>query len=379
MKKVLALVLAVIMVCTMAMAISTTTPSTGSTTPPTYEGKFNTVYPGSSIYWTDEELYGTGYSIADAQVANHTVDVTIESGAEKIASKGWVKDTALGWIYALTTVANDTVALDDKADIVISKVVAGKVGEAASLQTDYKKSNGTYLTVGNNWLKMDAATKTDKMVSVFDYGRMANDLAITDPMTIATSIDCNLLYNMVKGGTGVTFPASADVVVVGTPVVNNNATNKTYYSYTLKAGEKVLFSKVPAYEFAKLSTALQNEVITKDVNVYAVIGGTDHVLPNKAVKITVDNQKEGAVLYMVNADGSLTNLNAKFDGNKVLTATAKVTGPVVVADKALTASNTAPTTPGTTNPGTGANDIVGVAAALAVVALVSGAAISLKK
>ncbi len=378
MKKVLALVLAVIMVCTMAMAISTTTPSTGSTTPPTYEGKFNTVYPGSSIYWTDEELYGSGYSIADAQVANHTVDVTIESGAEKIASKGWVKDTTLGWIYALTTVANDTAALDDKADIVISKVVAGKVGEAASLQTEYKKSNGTYLTVNNNWLKMDAATKDDKMVSVFDYGRMAYDLAITDPMTIATSIDCTLLYNMVKGGTGVAFPASADVAVVGTPVPNNNATNKTYYSYTLKAGEKVLFSKVPAYEFTKLSTALQNEVITKDVNVYAVIGGTDHVLPNKAVKITVDNQKEGAVLYMVNADGSLTNLNAKFDGNKVLTATAKVTGPVVVADKALTASNTVPGG-STTNPGTGANDVVGVAAALAVVALVSGAAISLKK
>ena len=37
------------------------------------------------------------------------------------------------------------------------------------------------------------------------------------------------------------------------------------------------------------------------------------------------------------------------------------------------------TTGSTTNPGTGANDVVGVAAALAVVALVSGAAISLKK
>ena len=37
------------------------------------------------------------------------------------------------------------------------------------------------------------------------------------------------------------------------------------------------------------------------------------------------------------------------------------------------------TTGTTTNPGTGANDVVGVAAALAVVALVSGAAISLKK
>ena len=83
-------------------------------------------------------------------------------------------------------------------------------------------------------------------------------------------------------------------------------------------------------------------------------------------------------MYMVNADGSVTDLNAKFDDNKVLTATATLTGPVIVTDKAMTATGTTGTGT-TTNPGTGANDVVGVAAALAVVALVSGAAISLKK
>ena len=59
-------------------------------------------------------------------------------------------------------------------------------------------------------------------------------------------------------------------------------------------------------------------------------------------------------------------------------ASAKLDGVVILSDKALTTAATAGSG-STTNPGTGANDVVGVAAALAVVALVSGAAISLKK
>ena len=80
---------------------------------------------------------------------------------------------------------------------------------------------------------------------------------------------------------------------------------------------------------------------------------------------------------MVTSAG-LVDLGAKFDDNGVLKATVKVTGPIIMSDKALTAATTTPAGT-TTNPGTGANDVVGVAAALAVVALVSGAAISLKK
>ena len=102
-------------------------------------------------------------------------------------------------------------------------------------------------------------------------------------------------------------------------------------------------------------------------------------VPNKAVSLYVNSQKDGAKMYVLNADGTATTLNAAFDSNKVLTATAKVAGPVVVTDKAITASSATTGTGSTTNPGTGANDVVGVAAALAVVALVSGAAISLKK
>ena len=101
------------------------------------------------------------------------------------------------------------------------------------------------------------------------------------------------------------------------------------------------------------------------------------IVPNAVVDVVVNNAKEGSKLYMVTSAG-LVDLGAKFDDNGVLKATVKVTGPIIMSDKALTAATTTPAGT-TTNPGTGANDVVGVAAALAVVALVSGAAISLKK
>ena len=102
MKKVLALVLAVIMVCTMAMAVdvSTVVPDTGSTS--SVENAFNVVHPGDSIYFTREEL-----NLADSNdpyvdddgnfvPAKNTVAITFEKGAELVASQGWVKATIKG-------------------------------------------------------------------------------------------------------------------------------------------------------------------------------------------------------------------------------------------------------------------------------------------
>ena len=53
-------------------------------------------------------------------------------------------------------------------------------------------------------------------------------------------------------------------------------------------------------------------------------------------------------------------------------------GKYVFSDKPLKVTATTDT-PETNNPDTGANDVVGVATALAAVALVSAAAVSLKK
>ena len=372
MKKVLALVLAVIMVCTMAFAISVG--GTGTTTAPTnLEGKFVSVAPGQSIYFTVKELdssssTGLTVSVANAaDAAKYKVSVKLASGADKIASQGWAKDSSGAWVYALVTKYDETTVLDDAADIVIDSVVVTKVGTALTNTFEYVNTKGEYLTVNGTYAKLANADKDNKHVSAFDFGRATADLHTTGSVPTASTI----LYTVKKAKAG--DPASMKVAISGTSVGNNG---NVIASYTLKVGEKVIFSDVPAFNLTtSLTSELQSEIITKDANVVPVLHS--EVVPNKAIKITVDNQKEG-YLYMVGADGKLTNLNAKFDDNKVLTATAKVTGPVVYSNVALSAVNVT-TTGSTTNPGTGANDVVGVAAALAVVALVSGAAISLKK
>ena len=150
------------------------------------------------------------------------------------------------------------------------------------------------------------------------------------------------------------------------------------YTYTLKAGETVMFANIGNVNIDNTTAAgkaLNKNLLDRDATIVAKL--ENELMPNKAVSITVDGAKDGYKVYMVKADGSVVDLGATFNANKVLTATATLTGPVIVTDKAITA--TAASTGTTTNPGTGANDVVGVAAALAVVALVSGAAISLKK
>ena len=371
MKKVLALVLAVIMVCTMAFAIGVGGTGT-TTTPSTFVGKFNPVAPGQSIYFTQTELTsatGLTVSVANAaDAAKYKVTVTMASGADKIASQGWAKDEYGAWVYALVTKYDETTVLDDAADIVIDSVVVSKVGTAVTNTIKYVNAKGEYLTAdGTTYLKLANADKNNKHVSAFDFGRPTADFRTIDTVPGASTT----LYTVKKASAG--DPAVKNVAFGGTTV---GTTGNVIASYSLKVGEKVIFSNVPAFNLTtSLTSELQNEIITKDATVVEVLGNV--VVPNKAIKITVDNQKEG-YLYMVGADGKLTNLNAKFDDNKVLTATAKVTGPVVYSNVALSAVNVT-TTGTTTNPGTGANDVVGVAAALAVVALVSGAAISLKK
>ena len=99
---------------------------------------------------------------------------------------------------------------------------------------------------------------------------------------------------------------------------------------------------------------------------------------NVPASVVVTNATES--YYAITADGSVTALAAKLDDG-VLTFTAPAYSVVAVYNGVLNNVKAAAgtTTGTTTNPGTGANDVVGVAAALAVVALVSGAAISLKK
>ena len=401
MKKVLALVLAVIMVCTMAMAVGVTGVTTApETTSANVNAAYREITPGEAIVFTRTELGLDGNKAVlnkDGTFApeKNKVDVALDKGSELIASKGWVKAELKGvldYYYVITTKASDTAILDDTADIIISKVVVTKYGYDGDTTTRFAKkdTDGTtmlYLafdkslvgTTGMNelnnltdkgFVKIDTTLNAWQFYSVFNYGRhydkddatlkaSATEVYNTTGLTTDT-----VLYPVQKGGK--VTEKSATLIVT-------NETDSNSYA-ELKVGSKVYFVKVADFE---INEKVQNDLYAKDATLTTVIE-KDTVVPHGVnVEIAVNNAKEGYSMYVINADGSLKNLNAKIDDNGVLRATAKVTGPVVLSDKPLTAATPAGST--TTNPGTGANDVVGVAAALAVVALVSGAAISLKK
>ena len=387
MKKVLALVLAVIMVCTMAMAVEVNTPTTPGNSTSDYAYSV-TLYPGKSIIFDKADLGMTDVSDDDVKAGKYNVDITFERGADFIASKGWVK-TATGYRYVLTA-KDSVVAIDGTPDIIISAIKVTKVGQNKTFySTQYtdKLADGTatYAThtkdgkptvTAQDFKPMkDIADSTNGIALClgFDFGYEPGKIVIAKDGKSVTpdAFVENTLYSVVR-----TQEANAKSSVT----LDKYATteNPFGYTYTLKAGETVMFANIGNVNIDNTTAAgkaLNKNLLDRDATIVAKL--ENELMPNKAVSITVDGAKDGYKVYMVKADGSVVDLGATFNANKVLTATATLTGPVIVTDKAITA--TAASTGTTTNPGTGANDVVGVAAALAVVALVSGAAISLKK
>ena len=387
MKKVLALVLAVIMVCTMAMAVEVNTPTTPGNSTSDYAYSV-TLYPGKSIIFDKADLGMTDVSDDDVKAGKYNVDITFERGADFIASKGWVK-TATGYRYVLTA-KDSVVAIDGTPDIIISAIKVTKVGQNKtfySAQYTDKLADGTatYAThtkdgkptvTAQDFKPMkDIADSTNGIALClgFDFGYEPGKIAIAKDGKSVTpdAFVENTLYSVVR-----TQEANAkSSVTLGKYATTENPFG---YTYTLKAGETVMFANIGNVNIDNTTAAgkaLNKNLLDRDATIVAKL--ENELMPNKAVSITVDGAKDGYKVYMVKADGSVVDLGATFNANKVLTATATLTGPVIVTDKAITA--TAASTGTTTNPGTGANDVVGVAAALAVVALVSGAAISLKK
>ena len=387
MKKVLALVLAVIMVCTMAMAVEVNTPTTPGNSTSDYAYSV-TLYPGKSIIFDKADLGMTDVSDDDVKAGKYNVDITFERGADFIASKGWVK-TATGYRYVLTA-KDSVVAIDGTPDIIISAIKVTKVGQNKtfySAQYTDKLADGTatYAThtkdgkptvTAQDFKPMkDIADSTNGIALClgFDFGYEPGKIVIAKDGKSVTpdAFVENTLYSVVR-----TQEANAKSSV--TLVKYATTENPFGYTYTLKAGETVMFANIGNVNIDNTTAAgkaLNKNLLDRDATIVAKL--ENELMPNKAVSITVDGAKDGYKVYMVKADGSVVDLGATFNANKVLTATATLTGPVIVTDKAITA--TAASTGTTTNPGTGANDVVGVAAALAVVALVSGAAISLKK
>ena len=380
MKKVLALVLAVIMVCTMAMAatVSSAIGTSGSAGVTPSTTKYDIV-PGGTNYYvalTDKNLYFKDNKFVPEK---NKIGIDYAAGSDLVASAGWVKiaKTTQDLTKGIVCGTEDTVAYQYQ---IVLKNDFTRVADGKSF--DFSISKITLNATGWELQTVWEADEDAGDVIKADVGYEVVDIDVAVSSAGVTTFDAvpgkiNKIVSIVKNGT--TPLESATLKIIGT---STTVTGKTYAKGTLNKGAAFYVVKaadMPEFADADLAkTGTLSPAVAKIVN--------NNNLPMAGVLEQTD--VNAAKLYKVYAkgiDGKVSSVAATLD-NGVLKFNVPVLSTVIVTTDVLTVTGTASTgtttgtTPGsTTNPGTGANDVVGVAAALAVVALVSGAAISLKK
>ena len=380
MKKVLALVLAVIMVCTMAMAITIVDGSTvtvinsagfnggtvalNNATPD--DNGYYYVKLGDNIFsYLYEAVYGTGTYSAVAAKNSKNFKVTLNaSGAE------FVFDTDGHGYIRFKEVDKP---LDKKADISLTSLEVRLVaaGAGTSYFTVAAKDGELvvtkYVVKGNTWFDgTDVTSKAPAGVTAATFEvnqKAAYDVGYT-PNELTTDGGCEWGWNVGKKAVTITLTNS-----------NVDATDTTVIG-SVKVAKDEYLNVTKQLKVADAITAADKAIAkVKDARAIGYYGGLS---ASKDVAWTID-QGDDVYLYTVNNDGTFSASAFKFADGKGWTLTAKEMPLTVVTNvKMATVAGTTGTGT-TTNSGTGANDVVGVAAALAVVALVSGAAISLKK
>ena len=361
MKKVLALVLAVIMVCTMAMAVTVggkpIDPSTGN------EAGVMNVNPGTVIAFKAAEIVGyledkvaddvmDNYkdkddnfvpSFKDEKKVEHKITVapSYGKGATLVKSAGWV-ETATGWEFQIALKEDRALELPENYNFSIEKLVINVPGAKKSVTVKFENDGKLTFNVGYEVMETEIVG-----------GEVSVGERDTDVMGYH-----GYILSVLKGKDK-----------------DNKPTNKGVFETNLDDEFAVTApSKLFVFDDS------ENEPTFSDKELKAFDrkdGGFNNV--NASVNMVVENAfgMEGYSVYAKDMDGKITRIPTTLEKG-VLTFTVPALSAYVLGEGTI-AGATAGTTGTTTNPGTGANDVVGVAAALAVVALVSGAAISLKK
>ena len=363
MKKVLALVLAVIMVCTMAMAVEVAvTPNEVGSTGNYGEITLADEYDATKTYVLnlkddffkvlDDYLVGQG-NTADRDAKNFKVE----------GVSGSFNTTTAGTKVYSISVDNTDRALDGKIDMTISTLRISSV-KKTNTYAEFTAKEGklvlSKLVLGGVSQSVTGVFNTD-FWAAYDIGYKTLDANDTN-------------FNWGTEGWFVTGSNGFEATDV-TKQVTLKVPAKTAFKFTLADGNasNISASVIPTGVTLPTDVAVDGFKVTAGSLTYKIQGDTNDYY------------------YGVDANGKLyasgltfgvtKDINGVETGYWTITTTdvrdlVKTDG--VIPNVGGSSANTG-NTGTTTNPGTGANDVVGVAAALAVVALVSGAAISLKK
>ena len=352
MKKVLALVLAVIMVCTMAFAtVEIVTPEVTSSTTGVGTVKLTDTTKTYALVLKEALFTPVLNGLTAAQVSKDTMKVEGVNGSFSGAN------------YYIP-IKNEDKALDGKADYSIT-----------TLKITNLKSNDTYVVYNAKdgklvMAELVVAGVPQKAIDVDFYA--AYDIGYETNKVEGTAAEgWNYLTKELKN---VALSTSA-VITNGTNSIKLNVAKETPFKLTKTfntVGIAGLDAKYPGiaaqyveagYKTTAGTITYKMTGLTKDNYFYVM--DKDGNLFKAPFNFVAEKQADGTYVGTWNYSG------AGFDGTLVIAATNLKVDSLP--------GTTGTETGTTTNPGTGANDVVGVAAALAVVALVSGAAISLKK
>ena len=340
MKKVLALVLAVMMLATVAFAAD----GTATPTPDGSDGQgaTATITPGAKLKVGEGDITGTTNTKA-VNSTNYSISNIKYNDGKALVESIKFDDDADRLVIKLKQ--DYTMTSPKKLDM--SLVLKGKKAGKTAKPADVSVSVTRY--VGYPLNENKSATAQDSGIIILD----------TDNAVVPTGAGTTkAVYKVVKGGTA------------------------AYGTMNMAAVDSDVEVEVRVYDGDKLF--LYNNLDTDDdiLKKYADADADITFLsfpaePTFNATATVRFYKEEDSFIYGMKDGKLVNVNAKWDDDEgCFILKTRTLGSYVFSDKKLSVSAPAA---GSENPDTGANDVVGIATALAAVALVSAAAVSLKK
>ena len=358
MKKVLALVLAVMMLATVAMAADATNPGSGTTSTSSnvlpggkikigQAGIIANLEPGSPLTAADiKAVNSTNYSITGIKYRegkNLVESITLNDTDDQVVIK-------LKQDYSMTTAKK----LDLDLTLKGKKVGKNPRNKDIDITIDTKmvaytladgKNNPGYIEIDANGDVniVPATTVVNDSGTVYDFADAGADEFVWKVKKTGTTAYGDMEFTAADGDTDVSVRVyDGDKLYLYSDVDADTDVLKAYAD----ADADITFLNFPG-----------NPTFNSTATVYFY-------------------KEEGTYVYGVK-DGKLVNVNAKWsDDESGFVLKTRTLGSYVFSDKKLSVSAPAA---GSENPDTGANDVVGIATALAAVALVSAAAVSLKK
>ncbi len=356
MKKVLALVLAVMMLATTAFAASDFID--GDTGDANSVGS-GMIKPGTKLKYGEKDANDEGITNTKAiNSTNYSIsNIKYEEGKSLVESIKFndaddLLEIKLKQDYTMTTPKELALTLVLKG----KKVAKGNRPEDITLQVGQIKGVGNKLTVGYKLYdgKDYAATDSGIVIVDTDDVRLPNDAGST-----------KALYKVVKYDNDAGTKGTA---VYGTMEMTARDTDVEIEARVYDGDKLFLYNEIDA----------DDDILKKYADTDADITFLSFpAAPTFNATATVRFYKDEDSFVYGMKNGQLVNVNAKWDDDEgCFVLKTRTLGSYVFSDKKL---SVAATTPGSENPDTGANDVVGIATALAAVALVSAAAVSLKK